>query len=124
MVLGPEILSVLLLEQNLSPDWTATIFDRKGIIVARNRELGRFLGQAASPAPWEKMAGTAENWFPSVTKEGIAVYSGIRRSPISGWTVAVGLPREFVDEPLRRARWIAFGGGAAGLLLSLALAWW
>jgi hypothetical protein len=124
MVLGPELLSALLLEQNLSPDWTATIFDRKGIIVARNRELGRFLGQAASPALWEKMAGTAENWFPSVTKEGIAVYSGIRRSPISGWTVAVGLPREFVDAPLRRARWVAYGGGATGLLVSLALAWW
>jgi hypothetical protein len=50
VVLGPEILSALLLEQNLPPDWTATIFDRKGIIVARNRELERFLGQPASPA--------------------------------------------------------------------------
>jgi signal transduction histidine kinase/ActR/RegA family two-component response regulator len=124
MVLGPEILSTLLHEQNLSPDWTATIFDRKGIIVARNRELERFLGQPASPALREKIAGAAENWFPGVTKEGIAVYSGFRRSPISGWTVAIGLPREFVDAPLRRARWIAFGGGAASLLLSLALAWW
>jgi signal transduction histidine kinase/CheY-like chemotaxis protein len=123
-VLGPEILSALLHEQNLSPDWTATIFDRKGIIVARNRELERFLGQPASPALREKIAGAAENWFPGVTKEGIAVYSGFRRSPISGWTVAIGLPREFVDAPLRRARWIAFGGGAASLLLSLALAWW
>ena len=124
MVLGPEILSALLQEPNLSPDWTATIFDRKGIIVARNRELERFLGQPASPALREKIAGPAENWFPGVTKEGTAVYSGFRRSPISGWTVAVGLPREFVDAPLRRERWIAFGGGAASLLLSLALAWW
>jgi signal transduction histidine kinase/ActR/RegA family two-component response regulator len=124
MVLGPEILSALLQEQNLPPDWTATIFDRKGIIVARNREHERFIGQPASAALREKIAGTAENWFPSVTKEGIAVYAAFRRSPISGWTVAVGLPREFVDAPLRRARWIAFGGGAAGLLVSLALAWW
>jgi signal transduction histidine kinase/ActR/RegA family two-component response regulator len=124
MVLGPEILSALLQEQKLSPDWTATIFDRKGIIVARNREFQRFVGQPASPALREKIAGAAENWFPGVTQEGIAIYSGFRRSPISGWTVAVGLPREFVDAPLRRARWIAFGGGAASLLLSLALAWW
>ncbi|HEY2526646.1 MAG TPA: response regulator [Xanthobacteraceae bacterium] len=124
MVLEPEILSALLQEQKLSPDWTATIFDRKGIIVARNREFERFLGQPVSPALREKIAGAAENWFPGVTKEGIAVYSGFRRSPISGWTVAVGLPREFIDSSLRRARWIAFGGGAASLLLSLALAWW
>ena len=43
MGLGPEVLSSLLKEQSLSPDWTAGIFDRKGIIVARNRELDRFL---------------------------------------------------------------------------------
>jgi hypothetical protein len=70
MVLGPEILSVLLREQNLSPDWTAAIFDRKGIIVARNRELERFLGQPASPALREKIAGAAENWFPVSQRRG------------------------------------------------------
>ena len=46
------------------------------------------------------------------------------RSPITGWTVAVGLPREFVDAPLRRAQWLAFGGGGTALAASLALAWW
>ena len=46
MGLGPEILSRLLQDQNVPPDWTAAIFDRKGIIVARNRELSRrFLGK-------------------------------------------------------------------------------
>jgi len=43
---------------------------------------------------------------------------------MTGWTVAIGVPSEFVDAPLRRAQWIAFGGGAAVLGLSLALAWW
>src|SRR6202047_372058 len=65
-----------------------------------------------------------ENWFPSVTSEGIAVYSTFRRSPITGWTVAIGLPRGFVDAPIRRARLLAFGGGAAVLALSLVLGWW
>src|SRR5215472_5558499 len=41
MVLGPEILSALLQEPNLSPDWTATIFDRKGIIVYDHRPARR-----------------------------------------------------------------------------------
>jgi signal transduction histidine kinase/CheY-like chemotaxis protein len=123
MVLGPEILSALLQEQNLSPDWTAAIFDRKGLTVARTRELDRFIGQPAAPLLMEKMAGAVESWFPNVTKDEIPVYSTFRRSPISGWTVAVGLPREFVDAPLRRARWFAFGGGAAVLAFSLALAW-
>ena len=123
MVLGPEILSALLQEHNQSPDWTAAIFDRNGLTVARTRELDRFIGEPAAPILMEKMAGAVESWFPNVTKDEIPVYSTFRKSPISGWTVAVGLPREFVDAPLRRARWFAFGGGAAVLAFSLALAW-
>jgi signal transduction histidine kinase len=124
MGLGPEVLSSLLQEQNLSPDWTAGIFDRKGIIVARNRELDRFLGKSVSPGLLEAMRGPVENWLPNITSEGIPVYSTFRRSPITGWTVAIGLPREFVDAPIRRARLLAFGGGAAVLASSLLLGWW
>jgi signal transduction histidine kinase/ActR/RegA family two-component response regulator len=124
MGLGPEVLSSLLKEQSLSPEWTVGIFDRKGIIAARNRELDRFLGKPVSPTLLEAMRAPAENWFPSVTSEGISVYSTFRRSPITGWTVAIGLPREFVDAPLRRARLLAFGSGAAVLALSLVLGWW
>ena len=124
MGLGPELLTGLLKDQNVSPDWTAAIFDRKGIIVARNRELDRFLGKPAAPIIREKMEGDIASWFPNVTSEGIPVYSTFRRSSLTGWTVAIGLPREFVDAPLRHARWVAFGGGALVLGVSLLLAWW
>jgi signal transduction histidine kinase len=124
MGLGPEILSSLLEEQSLSPDWTAGILDSKGIIVARNRELDRFLGKPVSPMLLEAMREPGENWVPNITSDGISVYSTFRRSPITGWTVAIGLPREFVDAPIRRARLLAFGGGAAVLGLSLVMGWW
>src|SRR5262249_46958601 len=45
-------------------------------------------------------------------------------SPVTGWTVAIGLPREFVDAPVRRAQLLAFGVGVAVLALSLVLGWW
>jgi signal transduction histidine kinase len=86
--------------------------------------LDRFLGKQVSPTLLEAMREPAENWFPSVTSEGISVYSTFRRSPITGWTVAIGLPRQFVDGPILRARLLAFGGGAAVLALSLVLGWW
>jgi signal transduction histidine kinase len=124
MGLGPEVLSGLLNEPSRPPDWTVGIFDRKGIIVARNRELDRFLGKPVSPTLLAAMHSTVESWFPSVTSEGIPVYATFRRSPVTGWTVAIGLPREFVDAPFRRARLLAFGGGAAVLALSLFLGWW
>jgi PAS domain S-box-containing protein len=124
MGLGPELLSALLDEQNLPPGWNAGIFDRNGLIVAHNRDLGRFIGQPAMPALRVRIAKGSEGWFPSVTKAGLPVYSAFRRSPITGWTVAIGLPREFVDGPLRRTQWLALGGGGTVLAVSLVLAWW
>jgi signal transduction histidine kinase/CheY-like chemotaxis protein len=124
MGLGPEILSALMREEKLPSDWTAAILDRKGIIVGRNRDLDRFLGQPVAPMLRQKLSEVIETWIPNVTSDGIPVYSTFRRSTMTGWTVAIGLPREFVDAPLRRARWISFGGGAAVLALSLGLAWW
>lgn len=124
MGIGPEILEALLQEQSLPPGWIAGIFDRKGIIVARNRELDRFLGMPVGPSLRQAMGGAVKSWFPSVTSEGIRVYSTFRRSPITGWTVAIGLPRELVDVPLAHAFLVAFGGGAAVLALSLVLARW
>src|SRR5215472_1818261 len=97
MGLGPEVLSSLIEEQNLSPDWTAGFFDRKGVIVARNRELERFLGKPVSPTLLAAVRGPVENWLPNITSEGIPVYSTFRRSPITGWTAAIGLPRESID---------------------------
>jgi signal transduction histidine kinase len=122
--LGSEILSKLLRQPDLSPDWVVAIFDRKGIIVARNRELDRFLGKPAAPIIREAIAGPVESWIPNVTSEGISVYSTFRRSTVTGWTVAIGVPRGFVDTPRRHAQFLAFGGGGAVLALSLFLAWW
>jgi signal transduction histidine kinase len=124
MALGSEILSKLLHQPDLSPDWVVAIFDRKGIIVARNRELDRFLGMPAAPIIREAIAGPVESWIPNVTSEGIRVYSTFRRSTMTGWTVAIGVPRGLVDTPRRRAQFLAFGGGGAVLALSLLLAWW
>jgi signal transduction histidine kinase len=124
MGLGSEILSKLLRQPDLSPDWVVAIFDRKGIIVARNRELDRFLGKPAAPIIREAIAGPVDNWIPNVTSEGIRVYSTFRRSTVTGWTAAIGVPRGFVDAPHLRAQFLAFGGGGAVLALSLSLAWW
>jgi PAS domain S-box-containing protein len=125
MAVAPQSLSDLLGEQNVSPDWTIGVFDRKGVIVARNREIERFLGQPASPILRERMAeGVVTGSFRNVTSEGLDVHTAFVRSPLSGWTVAIGAPQELIDAPLRRAQALAVGGGTAGLALSLALAWW
>ena len=124
MALDPAHLSALLQDQKIPFEWTAGIFDRKGIIVARNRDLDRFFGHPATPALREKMAGAVDGWVPNVTSEGLGVYAAFRRSLITGWTVAIGIPKAAIDAPLHRAYRLALVGGTATLVLSLALAWW
>src|SRR5260370_14180311 len=67
MALGSEILSKLLHQPDLSPDWVVAIFDRKGIIVARYRELDRFLGIPAAPIISEAIAGPFQHCVPNGT---------------------------------------------------------
>ena len=129
MDIGPEILSKLLTEQNLlseaiSPAWTIAILDRQGLILARNRELDQFLGKPVAPLLRKAMISAIEDtWIPNITSDGTPVYSTFRRSLVTGWTVAIGIPREFVDAPVSQAWKIAIGGGVSFMALTLALAY-
>jgi C4-dicarboxylate-specific signal transduction histidine kinase len=130
MGIKPEIISSLLSEKNLvseaiSPAWTIAIVDRKGIIIARNRELDRYLGKPVAPFLRKAMLlGTGDTWIQNITSDGTPVYSTFRTSSLTGWSVAIGVPREFVNGPLRRAWMVAVGGGILFVALSLVLAYW
>jgi signal transduction histidine kinase len=130
MGVKPKILSSLLSEKNLvseaiSPDWTIAIVDRKGIILARNKDLDQFLGKpVALLLRTAMLSGTGDTWIQNITSDGTPVYSTFRTSSQTGWSVAIGVPREFVDGPLRRALMLAVGGGISFVALSLLLAYW
>ena len=130
MGIKPEIISGLLGEKNLvseaiSPGWTIAIVDRNGTILSRNRDLDQFLGKPVAPLLRKAMlSGAKDTWIENITSEGTPVYSTFRTSSLSGWSVAIGVPKEFVDGPLRRAWVLAVGGGISFFALSLALAYW
>jgi len=67
------------------PSSTATVFDRNGFTVARNRAHDPFLGRSAPPVVEGKMPGAIESWFPDVTNDGLAIYSGRRPIPPGPW---------------------------------------
>jgi PAS domain S-box-containing protein len=124
MAVEPESFAATMREQKTPDDWTVGVFDRDGIIIARNTGIERFLGQPAAPALRERMRQDASGSITSAANEDNEVYTAFLRSPLTGWTVAASVPRAALDAPLRRTVWLTVGGGLAVLAVSLALAWW
>jgi hypothetical protein len=86
-------LSALLKQQQLPEAWIAVVLDRSGTIVARSHDEARFLGQTGSPELVARLKQTREDSFDSRTLDGIPVLTVFSRSPVSGYTVALGIPQ-------------------------------
>lgn len=119
----PERFRAILSEQKLPEGWIGAVFDRRGTIVARTQEHDRFVGQTGSRALVEQIAREPEGALESVTLEGIPVLSVYSRSPATGWSVALGIPRAGIAAQLLRRTIIVAGAAAVVLALGLALAW-
>jgi diguanylate cyclase (GGDEF)-like protein len=120
----PERLSTLLTQQRLPPDWTATILDGSGTVVARTADTERFVGQPGPSALLQRMATAAEGALESQTPEGVRTTSVFARSAVSRFAVAIDIPEASLNHALWRSiGWLVV---ATVLLLasSLGLAWW
>jgi signal transduction histidine kinase/CheY-like chemotaxis protein len=117
-IVKPESLSDLLSRQNVQGDWVVSILDRRHRLIWRTRGIERYLGQPASPSLIAGLAKSGEGWYRGQTLEGQEIYAAFSRSQVTGWTVAIGIPAEALDGPLRRASaWLV-----VGIFVSTALA--
>ena len=92
MVFNVQRFADLLARQNFASEWTAAVFDRKDVFVARTREAGRFVGQGAGERFRSALDATPEGSFEGNTADGIPVVAMYSRSGKYGWTVAIGVP--------------------------------
>ena len=103
----PERLGKVLKEQLLPPDRVAGVFDSQGVIVARTRDADRYVGKKGSPSLLAQMPLKPEAAIETITLDGVPVYSMYSRSPLSGWSVVIGVPRSVVwSEMLASVKWI------------------
>jgi len=114
-----ESLSAILAEQKFPAGWIATVIDRNKNIVARTQNLDKFLGQPATPLFAAKSREAESGFFYGVTREGIAVATGYRRSDFSGWTVGIGIPVSLLEATARRSLGYTGAGALVFLLASL-----
>lgn len=119
----PEHLQKTLMDRAFSPDRIVAIFDASGAIVARSREIRRFIGRGAAPTLAQRLKEVNEDTFEAVTSEGIPVLTVFSKSPSSRWAVAVGIPLHALTADLRRLLGLLAGFSALVLAAGLGIAW-
>jgi diguanylate cyclase (GGDEF)-like protein len=109
---------------NLQPetDWVVSLFDRTGTIVARTHAAERYVGQKGAAGLLAEMARSDRGVMEIDTLEGTPVIAAFWRSPVTGWSVAVGVPRQALMAPLQRWLLILVASAAALLALGVGIA--
>jgi signal transduction histidine kinase len=97
----------LLRIEEIAPDWTVTLFDSEGIIIARNAEGGDFVGKPVSSELYNASMHHAKGRVRHVTQGNEEVYSVFTDTRNSNWTLSIGVPVERVEAAVRRATLLA-----------------
>ncbi|WBS01397.1 ATP-binding protein [Pseudoduganella sp. SL102] len=125
MGLAAERLVPLLVQQGLPQQWTASLTDRQGRVIARSRDAQKYIGMSVRPALRARIqAGEQSGVHQGVTLSGIQTMAFFSRAPLSGWTVILSVPLEEIRRP---AIYAATGFAAmivVMLVLSIAGAHW
>jgi PAS domain S-box-containing protein len=117
--LMPEDLRALLQSQSLPPDWSAAIWDSKGITMARTRDHARLLGTAVPSHLVRLPSGKVVR---TTNIEGVEALVAVGRGHWSDWGIDVAFPAALVDRQLRDS--LLFWGATillvGGLVIGLA----
>lgn len=95
--LMPEDLRALLQSQGLPAEWSAAIWDSRGITIASVRDHARMLGTAAPPRLTALPVGAVVR---TRNVDGEEVLTAVGRGQWSDWTIAVAYPAALVDKQL------------------------
>jgi signal transduction histidine kinase/ActR/RegA family two-component response regulator len=106
-------------------DRIAVLYDANRRIVYRTLNSDRLVGTLVTPLLAKHSAEHPLGILDDVNREGMPVRTAYRRSALSGWTVAVGLPQQVLYAAQRRSMWtlaavgvgiVALSGGGALLV--------
>ncbi len=122
-VILPAHIQKLLTNYNFPRDRIGTVYDNSGAIVARTRDIDRWMGQPVGPELAQRLAQANEGSLETVSRDGIPVLTVFARSATSRWGVAIGIPIASLTQDLWRSLWLLIGLAALLLAGSLGLAW-
>jgi signal transduction histidine kinase/ActR/RegA family two-component response regulator len=116
----PEYFNRVLAQAQPPGHWLIGLFDQKGVTIARTHRAQEFVGTPANAELVKAAQSRALGELRHTSREGIEVFDVFLRSPMSGWTVAIGVPVANLDSPALHA--VALAG--MGLLVTLMVGVW
>jgi PAS domain S-box-containing protein len=118
----PQVFTEILLRQKIPSRWVATLFDSRQIVLARSRDAARHVGYSVEPLLGKIDARRSEAFLSVQRQNEMAVYAAVNRSAISGWSLALIVPRSEINAILRRSLGAVVIGGLSLLGLGVAVA--
>jgi PAS domain S-box-containing protein len=112
----PDDLLALLNSQRVESQWVMTIWDAKGVILARSRDNEQYVGKQL---PDNLRELTSRAAIRTTNLDGVDVLHAAARSRLSGWGIGVNVPYALIAAPMRNS--FLLWGGAAVLAVAVAL---
>ncbi|MFC4933092.1 bifunctional diguanylate cyclase/phosphodiesterase [Massilia sp. GCM10023247] len=114
LVLPAAQLSSILLQENYPVGWLLTLLDRHGSIAGRSRDAGKFVGAAPDLDLHAAIVHSDSGALDAVSRDRVLHFMAFWRSPRTGFTTVIGVPKAQLVKPLRN-KLIALSAAAAGL---------
>ena len=111
----------ILADAGVSSEYTASIVDRAGIIVARSTRASEFVGREATEDLQRATASGRNGSWTGTTIDGTSVFGAYARSRLTDYRAAVGIRYADLNRPLWRSLSVFAGLGTAIAALSVVL---
>ena len=96
----PDYFNDMLTPKSVPEGARASVFDRGGVIFARNLSPELFVGRRVTAPLYNAMMRSSEGATRSISQEGAELRTFYARSELSGWHVGVGVPRAHLNQAL------------------------
>ncbi len=120
--LEPQRIREVILQGRLPENWTASVADRRGFVVAHSSHQEEMLNQQLPPSIWR--AAVRDKTITGINPAGEhdRVLIAFARSELTEWMAVVTVPHEQIAGPARRLMMAVAGAGSGIVVLSLGLA--